>query len=208
MGRRKKNRRQHLHACPQPSPDHGERLPGELLLEGDLIRKGDEFFSGTQWHPVSATVGNTYMKHHPPMRRGLESMEGFVSERHQLFLDMLEMAGFILPNQFKNWTRFFLDEGNFLDEAERWMSGRLQGRWPKIEDDVDKGLMKPTPYIPYRPTSYQKANSGWSDDDDYWTSWQGWQGGSGKNYWKEPSLPLTPKLPAPSGLSGAELVVM
>jgi hypothetical protein len=174
-----------------------------MLKPGDVIQRGDLYFSAGGWHPVIATVGNVWHSKLPLMNRGspMEEERVIISTRHQEFIDLAEMAGIMIPHQFQQWRRFFLDEKNFLSEAEHWLSMRLQGRYPRIEDDVDKGLMTKTGAAANRGW----ATSGWSDDDDYWSAWTGHS--KGFQRWGR-SLPLTPKLDAPSGLSGAELVVM
>jgi hypothetical protein len=174
------------------------------LKPGDIIRQGDMFCSAGQWHPVSSTIGLPYHSQLPLMKRGveIEHEQIVVSTRHQEFIDLAEMAGITLPHQFQQWRRFFLDEKNFLAEAEHWLSMRLQSRYHRIEDDVDKGLMTKTG----APSTNGWATSGWSDDDDYWTAWQG-NGYKSFSGWGH-VLPLVPKLDAPSGLSGAELVVL
>lgn len=190
---------------------------GRYLQPGDIIAKGDHFESVGSLYPVSSTVGTPWHDKLPPMWRGPHPKLGqstpepeqvVISTRHQEFLDLLEMAGFALPNQFQNWRRFFLDEKNFLTEAEHWLSLKLQKRFPRIEDDVDKGLMTRGAAPASSPRPYQSSSE--DEYEDYWTSWQGWHkpsyGYIGK--WQSHQLPLTPKIPAPSGTCGAALMVM
>lgn len=215
MGRRKKSKWWHQQATTQAAPDQPKPTTGRWLIKGDVIQFDDQFLSAGQFYPVSSTVGFGWTEKLPPMWRGplpgkepAPAEQVVVSTKHQEFLDLVEMAGFILPRQFQDWRRFFLDEKNFLAEAEHWLSMRLQGRFPKIEDDVDKGLMTKTGAAPSpSPRPYQPY---YTEDDDYWTSWAGW-GGAKTNRWShyaEPSLPLTPKIPAPSGTCARELVVL
>ena len=220
MGRKRKPLKWWQQCIQQEAPKPASQIPaGRFLLKDEVIQAGDHFLSAGQFYSVSSTIGLPWHDKLPPMWRGpLASAKPpqqehvIISTKHQEFLDLVEMAGFILPNQFKHWRRFFLDEKNFLAEAEHWLSLRLQGRYPKIEDDVDKGLMtKGASDMPAsHPRVYQPSYS--RDDDDYWTSWQGWGGGNSQsawaNRWAEPALPLTPKLPAPSGTCGMELVVL
>jgi hypothetical protein len=120
------------------------------------------------------------------------------------------MCNFTLPNQLRNWPRFFLNRERYLDAAENWLQARLEGSaFPRIEDDVDKRMMK---------TNYD-YQGGWEwsawggqDEDDYPL---GDQGAEKKDpwwkrlyqYYNEP-LPLVPKLPAPSGMSGVDLATV
>lgn len=211
MGRRKKKKWWHQQSQPEPS--------GRFLKAGDTIRAGDHFLSVGKYYPVSSTIGTEWHAALPPMWRGPlpganqnQREHVIISTRHQEFIDMMEMAGFPMPHQFNQWRRFFLDEKNFLDEAEHWLSMRLQGRFAKIEDDVDKGLM--SKHGSSLPESHPRANtatSGWNDDDDYWDAWRGWSGHrkvSRYSMWADPVLPLTPKIAAPSGKCGVELVIL
>ena len=143
-----------------------------------------------------------------PWRDRVGTQIPVLSHRHQSFIDMVESAELMLPHVFNNWRRFFLDEESFLDEAETWLSMRLQGRFHRIVDDVDRGLMT-------RGGAAVEQRDAWADQD-YWDAWNGWSGGfpaetQGRSRFSDfytKTLPLTPKIPAPSGLSGAGLVAL
>jgi hypothetical protein len=130
------------------------------------------------------------------------------STRYQEWLDMVEMCDFPIPNQLKNWRRFFINEERFLDAAEEWLKAKLDGiAWPRIEDDVDKRLMH-----------REAVSPGWSwsewDDEDYVNAYMGGpqQNQKPMRWWNQlyayATLPLTPKLPAPVGVSGVNMATV
>lgn len=133
------------------------------------------------------------------------------STRYQEFLDMAEMCDFNIPNQLNNWRRFFVDENSFLDAAETWLYAKMEGvQWPRIEDDVDKGKMQP------RSAHAAQAQWEWNAYDGAEDDWQtGFSANDRRpsgygNWWKwaSPALPMTHKLPAPSGLSGVDMATV
>ncbi len=120
--------------------------------------------------------------------------------KEQFLIDEMEEIGASLPWQLKNWQRYFLNEDNYLAAFEGWLKKqKITKGWVKIEDDVDKKLMKIQP----------NPHSEYSEDDDYWLQGMGAQSQSTSYYSSglyvsSRTLPLTPTIAAPFGLSVSE----
>jgi hypothetical protein len=170
-------------------------------------RKKKERALHREWRSKQARVPDS----HPIASTPIKARPSII-KRSEDFDALVEMAGYTLPNQLRNWQRFFMSRERYLDAAEEWLEARLAGCvWPKIEDDVDKGLIK--------QGSSSTYNAGWS-----WSQWDGYEdeyamayGGPQKPsspWWKRlvgyynPPLPMEHKLPAPAGISGCNMATV
>ena len=154
-------------------------------------------------------------KHKPgrPWHKGTSKQRRFeqeltrISSKEQEFLDLVDMADLLLPYCFKNWRHYFTTEDRFLKEAERWFMAKVEGRPVMIETDRDKGLMNGTRRLdPWDDEDNQFINSHMRDDtlggkssQSYYSHWS--HSYQSKSWWRQ-TLPMTPKIPAPSGKSG------
>ncbi len=132
-------------------------------------------------------------------RRGQRQNPNRTRTWHDTFLEMAGQLDYAIPNQLVNWRRFFINEESFRFAAEEWLNAKMSGIvWPRIEDDVDKGLMRQGAW-------YQEEDYGW----DGVTGWGGAPTPTGKKWWEKLynyyDLPMPHLLPAPSGLSGVDM---
>lgn len=127
--------------------------------------------------------------------------------RHQEFIDLAEMCDFAIPRQFQQWQRFFVNEERFLEAAEQWLESKMQGViFPRIEDDVDKGMIKNH----QAQLSFERDEWDDSQNEPWWHQLEHIPYKGGKNWWSrwKQTLPMEHKLPAPSGLSGVSLATV
>lgn len=135
-----------------------------------------------------------------PIESKAEVVYDFLDEREDEFNALCEMAQFTIPYTLKNWSSYFLTRGNYLAAAEMWLEQKLSGTaWPRVEDDVDKGLMKRRS-VNSTPTVWNHHQYYGHDD------WEGWGDGCA---WSGTTYPYTnPKISEPEGLTGALLHCM
>jgi hypothetical protein len=127
--------------------------------------------------------------------------------KEEEFVQAAEYFNYTIPNQLRNWRRFFASQESFLKAADEWLEAKINGvPWPTIEDDIDKGLMRERSRNPMIPA--QKWN--WYDEYEE----QEWQYNTTPHTWKgpffrrAPSLPAKPAIEAPSGLAGVDLATV
>lgn len=117
-------------------------------------------------------------------------------QRERNFWDVLRMAEISAPVQFSDWGRFFTTKARYLNEAERWLSKMLSGHTHcPIEDDVAKGLMRNRPTGEAFQSYYNEWT--WSCDESFEQEWRALA-----------ARPRQPKIPAPSGLSGVNMMMV
>jgi hypothetical protein len=144
-----------------------------------------------------------------------------MSFEEQEFRTTAEYLEFTLPRQLDAWKFYFTNEERFLAAANDWLEAKCNGsRFPRIEDDVDKGMMKRStgaytpswredvhldPEVKHKTQSYGYGG----DDDDYWGGW--WHGGGACGYGavsRSWGLPAVPKIKAPEGLSHLDMATV
>lgn len=155
----------------------------------------------------------------------------------EAFYALVDESHFTLPFQFRNWKAHFRTQESFLAEATRWLKAEYEGTPKRVVTDVAMGrgchnseLIKSGRVAAEDRRLYEGEDRDeprhWSEyGDDYewvnpspqqrqWVPGQGYSAGGGYiNYWKQSelfrkTLPQTPVIEAPSGLSGKSLVVL
>lgn len=98
-----------------------------------------------------------------------------------------------LPHMFREhqWTRWFRSRDRYIEEMTKW----LHALW---ENPEATHIPVATDFQTPKPIAYSPPST--SHQSGYWSQWQH------KSWGKK--LPLTPKIDAPSGTSGANHFVM
>lgn len=143
-----------------------------------------------------------------------------MSFEEQEFRVTVEYLGFTIPRQLDAWHNYFINEDRFLVAANDWLEAKCNGsKWPRIEDDVDKGMMNRSTgahaplwrddiHLDLEDGHKSKAHN-WEDDDDYWGGW--WHGGGVRGYGaasRSWGLPAVPQIKAPEGLSNMDMATV
>lgn len=138
--------------------------------------------------------------------------------QEKALLEHCAEQGLSVPHQLRQWERYFCNHDSYLAALKGWVIAQMDRKGHvRIEDDVDRGLMKVGPYIPnanlYNGTRNAPGASpvnsnpwhGWSRNEDDWDDAHGGMTGHGwsmaGNSW---NLPHTAHLPKPEGLCGEE----
>lgn len=146
-------------------------------------------------------------------------------EEEEAFYNLVDDSGFTLPHEFRNWKAHFKSRKSFLEEACCWIKGQYDGIDIQVIPDVQKNLnsyntqlVKNGCVTEFDEFLYDREDINYSYDemDIYmgrYTKRPKWRPGVGyTNYWQgtlfNRQLPLTPKIEAPTGLSGKKLVVL
>lgn len=100
-----------------------------------------------------------------------------------------------LPHMFRDnqWHRWFRSRDRYIEEMTKW----LHKLW---ENPEATHIPVQTDFATPKPAAYNPPAASSSPKNGYWSQWQ-------SKKWK-PKLPLTPKIEAPSGTSGANHFVM
>ena len=121
------------------------------------------------------------------------------SLRELEFIDLVDTAGITMPWQFRNWRRFYINEERFLACAEHWLDLKLQGVDSRIETDHDKGMTRRQPVVVASSPTWRER---YQEDDDPYQGWSWGERWPNHSAYSQRRLPLEPKIPAPSQLSG------
>lgn len=146
-----------------------------------------------------------------------------MSFKEQEFRTTAEYLNYVLPRQFDDWRKFFLNETRFLEAANAWLNAKFKGvAHPRIEDDVDRGLMKRASmaYTPSHRTDIELDEpKSVYDDEEYWNAYMGYEEfprtpskhnyTNFKNWSWQGGLPVTDlKIPAPNGMSHIDMATV
>lgn len=145
------------------------------------------------------------------MPQGSDSQFDMDIEEEFLF-DELNRSNIIIHYKLRNWQSHFSTRRKYLNEFTRWVKARKAKNW--LYEEVN-GDTKPEPRTQsYNPLSNPKTQS---TPKNYWGFWGRWAENSedhdyeyihGKGFsYPRKTLPHVPKIAAPSGFSGAQLIV-
>ena len=127
-------------------------------------------------------------------------------EREEEFYDIAADNDWDVPWILKNWKSHFRNKENFLEEAEEWIKNKFLGVKHPLISISGYGYERNH----NRPPNEDAKNEnmfGWPDEDDYWSCHQYPMRRKGVT-WHNPKLPLTPKIPSPTGLQAEAPMVM
>jgi hypothetical protein len=93
-------------------------------------------------------------------------------QERELLLNCQEQR-LTLPHQLRQWNRYFLNHASYVAALQGWVTAQSMRKGHiRIEDDVDRGLMRTQPYVPNTNHGAPKTNDnpwvGWSRDESDW----------------------------------------
>lgn len=135
----------------------------------------------------------------------IKTKEERLDEREDLLKDLRREHGFMELWQFIHWERYYRNKESYLEAFENWLEAKMRNPSAPVRPvtDVDLKLMpqyahQVPAHVPAKEYGKNYWQGSWNDDVD---------DGMGGYLFRE-KLPLTPRIAAPSGLSGAELFVL